>query len=267
MLFFFGGYVFWPLYGKCHHNLCITSCLFTRIQRLAPPHPVRGGVGSVIIMKKLSLFLLFTILLILVAGLFIYKNPTHLLSISPKTLRSSAFTCSICGSTKYVDTKYFLGYFPIKSIEHIGYRAPGFSSCNHLWRPGIRSAYPDPVPDGNVVLVRKGGKYGAFVLYKQKTEPERAEYEWWYQSDGSGNLDKSLRTVSTGRGETPKIKFFDFEISWSANTDGKGWIYYKHFPGDEARKDDLHFCVTNLKSVEGINASDSIWKYKATPVD
>ena len=216
-------------------------------------------------MKKNSIIL--TSILICGAAFFIYRNPILILSFGPKSRCSSAFTCKICGSTKNTDTKYLLGYIPLNTIENIKYKAIGFSACTHKWKSGISRAIPDPVPDGNVVLVRGYGKYGAFILYNQLTVPEQAEYEWWYQSNGSGKLDKSLKTVSTGRGITPKIKFMDFEISWSGNTKGQGWIYYKHSPGDKTSQDGLHFCITNLKSVQGINLADSKWEYKATPAD
>ena len=59
----------------------------------------------------------------------------------------------------------------------------------------------------------------------------------------------------------------DFEISWSGKTEGEGWIYYDHSPGDKVTKDEMHICITELESVNGINAADPEWHYKATPVD
>lgn len=218
-------------------------------------------------MKKIGLILIFVLAIASITGLLIFRHPFNPLSFAPKSFSSSAFTCKICGSTKYINTRYILGYIPIKSDEKIKYRAPNFSSCNHEWESGISSAYPDPIADGRVVLVRENGKYGAFILHNQGVEPEKAEYEWWHQSDGSGNLNKSLKTVSFGRGVTPRISFMDIDISWSGRTVGEGWIYYKHSPADNVNRDELHICITELKSVDGINAADPKWHYKSTPVD
>jgi hypothetical protein len=216
-------------------------------------------------MKKISF--VFVLILSIVIGLLIYWHSVDPLLFTPKSFFSSAFTCKLCGSTKYINTKNFLGYIPIKTVEKIKYKAPNFSTCNHKWEAGISNSYPHPIADGYVVLVRKNGKYGAFILHNQSINPEKANYEWWYQSDGSAELDKSLKTITTGVGTTPHIRFMDFNISWSGNSEGKGWIYYENFPGNKVAVDELHMCITDLKSVTKINAADPKWHYKATPVD
>jgi hypothetical protein len=224
-------------------------------------------VGSKSHMKKIGLIIGSILIVVTVTGLLIFRRSVDPLSFAPKSFSSSAFTCKICGSTKYINSKYILGYIPMKSVEKIEYKAPNFSSCSHEWENGISSAYPNPIADSRVVLVRKSGKYGAFILRNQSIEPERAEYEWWYQADGSGKLNKSLNTVSTGQGVTPRIRFMDFDISWSGNTESQGWIYYEHSPGDKVAHDELHICITELKTVDDLDAADPKWHYKATPVD
>ena len=186
---------------------------------------------------------------------------------TPKTSGTFYFTCTSCGSTKYVFLKYFLKYIPITTSDQIIYKAPSVSSCTHVWKTGVSISSLTPVPDGDVVLIRKNGKYGAFILRNQEIEPEQAEYEWWVQSDGSGNLDKSSKAVSTGRGISTgyNIKFLDFDIDWSGNSKGRGWLYYKYKPGEKVSKNDLHFCITKLKSLKGVDAADPKWNYKASP--
>jgi len=181
--------------------------------------------------------------------------------------RSSSYTCRICGSTRSVGRNYLLGYIPLRGREAIHYRSPAFATCNHDWSSGISCAVRQPVPDGILVLVRQDAAYGAFVLRNQKASPERAEYQWWYRPDGLGVFDANDPSVITGHGTTPGIEFGPFSISWSTHGDGSGWLYYRHWPGDAVKPEDLHLCVTDHHSIEGIDAAESKWKYKATPVD
>lgn len=200
--------------------------------------------------------------------LLLLRNPLLSQSFnSGMSTCSSMYTCKLCGSTRSVERRCILGVIPIKSKEQITYKSPGFSSCKHVWSPGISNAVPTPVKNGVVVLVRENGKYGAFILRNQSSDPERAEYDWWYQSNGSGSFDTNSPTVTSGRGATPRIRFGNFDIFWSAESQGTGWIYYKHYAGDKVSSGDLHLCVIDLNSVHGINAATPEWKYKATPVD
>jgi hypothetical protein len=188
-------------------------------------------------------------------------------SLRPQSFTSSVYTCDLCGSTRSVDTKYILGYIPKQTAVRVSYKSPGFASCSHQWESGISCSPPDPVPDGAVVLVREKRKYGAFILRNQTSSPEHAEYDWWYQSDGTGTLDTNSTTISSGHGTTPKITFGSFTLSWSAHTTGSGWLYYKHSAGALVTSNDFHMCITDLSSVAGVDAADVKWEYKATPVD
>ncbi len=215
---------------------------------------------------KYTALILIVVVFTILGGVMLGRHGQRF-SFRPTSYQSSWYTCEICGSTRSLDRKYFLGYFPEAPKVQVLYQSPGFSSCGHNWEPGISRTPPDPVPDGIVVLVRKSGKYGAFVLRNQTGDPEGAEYDWWYQSDGSGSFDSNSVGVSSGKGTTPKIRFGAFDISWSGNSEGSGWLYYEHKAGDLVAPDDLYFCITKLGSVDGINATDPKWVYKATPID
>lgn len=217
-------------------------------------------------MKKIEIIILIVFLLIVALVCTAYLGPVHWRHLFA-TKRSGTFyyTCTKCASTKHISKKYFFKYIPITTSDKILYKAPGILSCSHVWRAGVNTFNPNPILDGDVVLVRKNGTYGAFILQKQNIYPGKAEYEWWIQSDGSGNLDKSSKTVTTGVGLTPGIRFLDFHIGWHGNAKGSGKLEYKRFSGAKITKNDLYFCITKLKSLKGIDAADPKWKYKSSP--
>ena len=224
-------------------------------------------------MKTASICLVIAFALIIMLAGFIYlRNNSISMWYSSMPRRSGTFyyTCTKCGSTRHVYKKYYLKYIPVTKSDRIVYKASGASTCAHKWRPGISKAAPTPVMDGDIVLVRKNGKYGAFILSNQKSRPNYGEYKWWYQADGSGKFDESSKTVSSGSGIMTRkfgdnISFKDFRISWYARSNGKGCLNYEHFPGEKPAKNDVYFCITKLKSLKGVDAADSKWKYKAAP--
>ena len=141
-------------------------------------------------MKSVVICLIVVFTLIAMFGYFIYLRPAKWRHLGRYGTNVRYFTCKKCGSTKHIERRIFLKYIPIVISDKIKYQAPGWALCKHKWQRGISKANPTPVFDGNVVLVRKNGKYGAFILNNQKGSPGNAEYEWRYQADGSGNLDK-----------------------------------------------------------------------------
>jgi len=216
----------------------------------------------------ICLVIIFSIIIMAAGFIFLDNNMRH--SLVPRRSKTFYYTCTKCGSTKHVYKSYYLQYIPVIILDRIVYKAPGASTCAHKWHPGVSQAEPTPVMDGDVVLVRKNGKYGAFIISNQKIKPDYGEYEWWYQSDGSGKFDKLSKTVSTDSGIMSRrfrdnIVFADFKLSWSARSKGKGCLYYAHFPGEKPAKNDVYFCITKLKSIKGIDAADPKWKYKTTP--
>lgn len=221
-------------------------------------------------MKTVSICLIVIVSIIIMAAGFIFLQNNMRHSLMPKKSGIFYYTCTKCGSTRHVDKKYYLKYIPITTSDRIVYKASGVSTCAHNWQPGISKAEPYPVLDGYVVLVRRNGKYGAFILNNQKITPQQGEYEWWCQADGSGNLDKPSKTLSTDSGIISRkfrdnIEFADFKLSWSASSQGRGCLYYNHFPGETPAIDDVYFCITTLKSLKGVDAADSKWEYKAVP--
>jgi len=174
-------------------------------------------------------------------------------------------TCSRCGSVRIIEITYVLFHKTKEVRNH--YNAPSSEKCNHIWEDGVTVAVDRAIPNGTVVLVRKGHSYGGFILTDQTVRPENMKYSWFYRTDGKGILDSNDPNVFTGHGEGSRIQFGSFEISWSGNQDGRGFIYYKHMAGDKIEPSDLHICVTDKKAIDGIDASAKEWIYKGSPTD
>ncbi len=155
------------------------------------------------------------------------------------------------------------------------YQGRDYLTCQHEWRNGVRRTVPQTIANGQVVLVRKDGVYGAFVLTAQSLKPETAEFVWRYGTDTAGGFNTNDPNVKAS--DAPKsvqkrkgdliIQFGPFEICWSRGGEGKGWIYYGKFPGDELAENDLAICVTDENSFNRIRPQDAKWQYRRSPVD
>jgi len=136
-----------------------------------------------------------------------------------------------------------------------------------------------PVPDGTIVLVKKGDALGAFVLKNQVLDSnEAAEYTWYYRTDGQATfLSDEAHLFQQGEGKTSEVRrsdrpfthieFGPFLIGWSGKRKGEGWIYYERFAGEAVAPGDLLICVTDETDIEKINAKEGRWIYKGSPTD
>lgn len=186
---------------------------------------------------------------------------------SGKHTRYRFETCKLCKSTRQIKSTIRIGPFYYDQEIKVIYRSPNFASCQHQWGKGISSAVDGPVSDGRVILVRLGNSYGAFILTNQTMNPGRTDFIWYFRSDGKGILDSQEPAVTQGKGSGSKIRFGPFDVAWSSESNGRGYIYYKHFPGDVVDASSLRICVTGLEGVDKINASDPKWIYKGSPTD
>jgi hypothetical protein len=61
------------------------------------------------------------------------------------------------------------------------------------------------------------------------------------------------------------VKFGPFEIPWSGNDLGWGYIYFDYNPDppDRSGHDVLRICSTDVKTLELIDARDAQWNYKS----
>jgi hypothetical protein len=176
-------------------------------------------------------------------------------------------TCSICNSVRVITTKYRLAFIPVITDEVIKYKSKNYNHGAHHWVDGVSRAVMDPVRDGIVVLVHKDGNYGAFILNKQDVNPEGASYTWYFRTDGKGIFNRKMSAVKSGSDSGAHINFGPFTIDWSGYAKGSGWIYYSRSDGDPKKPQDLYICVTEQKTVEGIDAASSKWIYKSSRFD
>jgi hypothetical protein len=152
-------------------------------------------------------------------------------------------------------------------------RGKDHRTCQHEWQQGVSCAVP--VSSGQVVLVRKGEVYGAFVLTSQSSTPEAARFIWRYGTDSAGGFNTGDPGVTSSIDPKPTekphgapvIRFGPFEITWSGGPNGAGWIYYAKTPGDKLAADDLAICVTDERSMNNLRPRDKKWQYRRSPVD
>ena len=128
---------------------------------------------------------------------------------------------------------------------------------------GQTAAYDTPVPDGHVVLVKRGPEHGAFILSHQTAQPETTDYQWYYRADGQGGFSTSDPAVLSGHvTNATKIAFQSFSIGWSINGDGKGWVYFSKLPTQMGRNADYEMCITTATNLAGLNPADRKWHYQ-----
>jgi hypothetical protein len=184
----------------------------------------------------------------------------YLLLLTSCMAANYGYTCSKCGST--METGELSP--TVKSDIKYLFKSKGFSKCNHDWRRGIYTAYPEPISDNRLVLVKKKNIYGAIVLVQQSLSTGNAKYKWWYRTDGKGDFASSETKSGTDIcNDFDEITFGPFNITWSPNEDGKGFIYYECISDKMIPDKDFSICLTNKTGIEGINATDAIWKFKA----
>lgn len=132
-----------------------------------------------------------------------------------------------------------------------------------------RRTLGEPVADGEIVLVRQGNLFGAFIPIEQNGRHRgTVTYRWYYRTDGLGVFDESDERVVTGSGTLsghfPTIEFGPFSIQWSHSTTGWGWVSSGH---SDVAPDDVRFCLTRLRSIEGIDARDERYLYRLSDDD
>jgi hypothetical protein len=139
-----------------------------------------------------------------------------------------------------------------------------------------------PVPDGFIILVRRGDTFGCFIPRNQGAKGESLEYDWYYRSDGKGSLNPDDPNVHSGHAFAGpyvlgaglvRVTFGPFDMELSGSDPGWGYVYYQH--RNSAKKSDgtrdyetlsddhLRFCSTDAKSVVLVDARDARWIYRA----
>jgi hypothetical protein len=124
------------------------------------------------------------------------------------------------------------------------------------------NAHPTPVPDGTVVLFRRGTEYGAAILQNQTMSPETIGYRWFLRKDGRGIFDTNAVGVTSGTvTNATGIQFGNFSAQWSINRDGWGWFYYPQERATVATNR-WFMCITSETNIAGLDAAASKWRYR-----
>ncbi|MBK7770761.1 MAG: hypothetical protein IPI48_09570 [bacterium] len=122
--------------------------------------------------------------------------------------KNSYYTCDTCGSVMLVTERMLL---PGGGTTTWVRQRPGIETCVHTLKPGANLGHYDrTIADGQLVLVRRKEAYGGFIIDRRLGSLDRAEYTWWYRTDGEGDLGRSgvqtgtepaafRRTSSSGR--------------------------------------------------------------------
>ena len=148
-------------------------------------------------------------------------------------------------------------------LEYRELRLYGLKVNAKAMAPSDPSVATGPIPDGVIVLVRKGDNVGAFVPTAQTLNPEQINYEWYYRTDGKPRLDVADPAVSSGRATAAwqsgqplaRVQFGPFSIKWSGSDNGWGWLYY------DVADDPQQLCVTGRQTFVGVNPSDPKWVF------
>jgi hypothetical protein len=134
-------------------------------------------------------------------------------------------------------------------------------------RRGQSIANEAPVPDGNIVLLKRNKETAAFILTNQRMSPEQTDFYWYYRSDGGGTFPSGEPAVASGfvsnTSHASQVTFSTFHVDWSIYSNGMGWVYFSKGPTDFAKAADYFMCVTTETNLAKIDANSDRWKYRA----
>ena len=129
---------------------------------------------------------------------------------------------------------------------------------------GQSPAHESTVKDGQVVLVRSGKQYGAFLIRNQRIAAgvEQMDYMWFYRFDGLGTFRTNDAAVSFGiQSNAQQISFGPFQVPWSVHSNGCGFAYYSLLPNQKGTPA-YELCPTTEQEVQGIDARAPLWRFR-----
>jgi hypothetical protein len=134
-------------------------------------------------------------------------------------------------------------------------------------RRGQSSANESPVPDGNIVLLKRNKETAAFILTSQRMSPEETDFYWYYRSDGKGTFPSGDPAMSSGfvsnASHASQVVFSTFQVDWSIHSNGAGWVHFSKGATEFGKAADYLMCVTTETNLAKIDANASSWKYRA----
>jgi len=88
--------------------------------------------------------------------------------------------------------------------------------------------FPLKIPDGSLIVMKKGKHIGLVIINDQKSDPETCSYKWYYRQDGQYTFKDDKKFTTGEVKDTKSIKFGVFDCDWSINTEKIGFIYFEY---------------------------------------
>ncbi len=163
------------------------------------------------------------------------------------------YSMCTCGSSRTVAADGTIKY-PIKTDQ--------FDTCAHQWYGGIAAWSAKKLSAGDVILVRKGGRYSAVKIISAGRSGDNITFEWFQQPD------KSKSTFPDGNVLTGKISakgaitFKNVNIPYSFGSIWYDFYYGGASPASQNVADPHYICFAGKVDLEDIDAADPGWIYK-----
>lgn len=146
--------------------------------------------------------------------------------------------------------------------------------------PRIIGTDNTPIADKNIVLLKQGNAYGALIFNNQAgynpVNGENFDCTFYYRDDGQGTFNNKDINVHCKEFHFSKdhkydtLTFGPFNVRYYTHFCGIGVIIYEYgsrVPISEIKPDALRICITDERDISKIDATDTKWIYKASPVD
>jgi hypothetical protein len=117
------------------------------------------------------------------------------------------------------------------------------------------------INEGEMLFLREGNAFGAFIPKSQRRAAEVVQYDWYYRTDGKGTFDKADPAVKHGTGVSRQpttdinVKFGPFAFQWSGCDPGWGWVYYR--PSSSTSGSTSRFCLLRNADLRKTDAASA----------
>ena len=179
-------------------------------------------------------------------------------------------SCKRCGAMRQRESTVWMGIIENAGPSEVIYESEQSSTCEHTWTLGGR---PDGVliRSGQVLLMCRGNALGALIPRDIASDGIGMPYEYIYRSDGKSTLDPTEQSMVRGISDGSPIRCGPFTLRCSRMQDSDGSIayffQYPRRPDESVTADDTAICATDRTAFDGLDASTSLWTYRASCID
>ena len=158
-----------------------------------------------------------------------------------------------CGSSRTVTADGTITY-PVKTDQ--------FDTCTHRWYGGIAAWSAKKLSAGDVILVRKGGRYSAVKVISAGLSGDNITFEWFQQPDKSKSTFADGNILTGKISATGAITFKYVNIPYSFGSIWYDFYYGGASPASQNVADPHYVCLAGKVDLEDIDAADPGWIYK-----